>query len=50
MVESFKKGSQEFEMFADFYAIVKNHWIPEDTIEYQMETIHSVNDFAKNMA
>ena len=45
--EKFLKGSEEFIMFADFYKLCEQYWIPEGTDEYWQSYIDAVNEFEK---
>lgn len=45
MEKQFRKGTEEFLMFADFYELCKRFWIPEDTDEYWEELICASKEF-----
>lgn len=47
MEKKFKKDSKEFQMFGDFYAIVKEFWEPENTLEYNDQVMKALTDFGK---
>lgn len=47
MKGTFKKDSKEFQMFGDFYNIVKGYWVPENTLEYHQETMKALTEFGK---
>lgn len=47
MKGTFKKESAEFQMFGDFYSIVKEYWNPENTLEYHEKVIGELNAFGK---
>lgn len=41
----FKRGTEEFMMFADFYNLFKQFWYPEDTDEYWEELMEECDKF-----
>ena len=43
----FKRGTEEFMMFGDFYNLFKEFWFPEDTDEYWEELIEESEKFYK---
>ena len=43
----FQKGSEEWMMFQDYFKLVQDYYIPEDTDEYWEEVIREVDIFAK---
>ena len=47
MRKELKKGDMEYDLFNDFWKIVKEYNIPEDTDEYWTGLINSADEFAK---
>ena len=47
MEKKFTKDSKEFQMFGDYYEIVKKYWEPENTLEYNDAVVKALNDFGK---
>ena len=43
----FNKGSEEWMMFMDFYALSQKHWIPEDEHSFWDIVISDTNDFVE---
>ena len=43
----FPKGSDEWQMFVDFWRVVQKYWIAEDNDEYWKALIKEVGDFNK---
>ena len=43
----FNKGSEEWMMFMDFYALSQKHWIPEDEHSFWESVISDTNDFVE---
>ena len=41
----FEKGSEEWRMFTDFWALCQKYWIPDNTDEYWDSFIRESNDF-----
>lgn len=41
----FKRGTEEFMMFADFYNLCKQFWYPEDTERYWEELMEEFEKF-----
>lgn len=39
------KGSEEWQMFQDFWKLAQDLWIPEDTEEYWQEVMSRTNEF-----
>lgn len=39
------KGSEEWQMFQDFWKLAQDLWIPEDTEEYWQEVMNRTNEF-----
>jgi len=44
--KNFKKDSQEWELFCDFWELCKQYWIPEAQNEYWDAFVRAVKDFA----
>lgn len=47
MKMEFAKGSQEMNMFREYYRIIQNYWIFEDTEAYWQGLIGDMDDFYK---
>ena len=47
MRKELKKGDMEYDLFNDFWKIVKEYNIPENTDEYWVGLINAVNAYAK---
>ena len=47
MRKELKKGDMEYDLFNDFWKIIKEYNIPEDTDEYWTGLIDASNEFAK---
>ena len=47
MRKELKKGDMEYDLINDFWKIVKEYNIPEDTDEYWTGLINATNEFAK---
>ena len=47
MRKELKKGDIEYDMFNDFWKIVKEYNIPEDADEYWTDLINAGNEFAR---
>ena len=45
MEKGFKKGSQEREMFVEFWDICQKYWIAEDNDDYWSDMINTLDDF-----
>lgn len=43
----FAKGSEEWQMFMDYWALCQKYWEPEDSDEWWEETLHEIDVFAK---
>ena len=43
----FEKGSEEWEMFMDFWKMCQKHWIPDETEEYWIALADDINEFYK---
>lgn len=43
----FAKGSEEWQMFMDFWALCQKYWEPEESDEWWDETLHEIDAFAK---
>lgn len=43
----FDKNGMERKMFADFYKMCEEYWIPEDTDEYWQTIIKATDDFVE---
>ena len=43
----FAKGSEEWQMFMDFWALCQKYWEPEDSDEWWEETLREIDVFAK---
>lgn len=43
----FEKGSEEWAMFREYWALCQRFWEPEDNDEYWEQVIDSTNDFYK---
>lgn len=42
----FAKGSEEWQMFMDYWALCQKYWKPEDTDKYWEELLREVHNFA----
>ena len=47
MRKELKKGDMEYDLFNDYWKIVKEYNIPEDADEYWESLINAVNEFYK---
>ena len=45
MKKGFTKGSQEREMFVEFWDICQKYWIAEDNDDYWSDLINTLDDF-----
>lgn len=45
--QKFEKGSEEWQMFMDYWELCQKHWIPDDTDEYWQGLIDGINAFYK---
>ena len=43
----FAKGSEEWQMFMDYWALCQTYWKPEKTDEWWDEVISEIDKFAK---
>ena len=43
----FVKGSEEWQMFMDYWALCQKYWEPEDSDEWWEEVLHEIDVFAK---
>ena len=43
----FTKGSEEWQMFMDYWALCQKYWEPEETDEWWEEALHEIDVFAK---
>ena len=43
----FAKGSEEWQMFMDYWALCQKYWQPEKTDEWWDEVISEIDKFAK---
>ena len=43
----FTKGSEEWQMFMDFWALCQKYWKPEDSDEWWEEALHEIDSFSK---
>lgn len=43
----FERGSKEFQMFGDYYNIVKAFWKVENSFEYHCKLTAALNEFIK---
>ena len=43
----FIKGSEEWQMFMDYWALCQKYWEPEDSDEWWEEVLHEIDVFAK---
>lgn len=43
----FEKGSNEWEMFLNFWQLAQKYWIPEDSDEYWEQVLESTIEFHK---
>lgn len=43
----FIKGSEEWQMFMDYWALCQKYWKPEDSDEWWEEVLHEIDVFAK---
>ena len=44
---TFAKGSEEWQMFMDYWALCQKYWKPEKTDEWWDEVISEIDKFAK---
>ena len=47
MEKKFEKGSSEWQMFMDYWALCQKYWKPEKTDEWWDEVIREIDNFAK---
>ncbi|MCR5755527.1 MAG: hypothetical protein K6G30_12050 [Acetatifactor sp.] len=45
--KKFVKGSEEWQLFMDYWALCQKYWTPEDTDEWWDEALSEINQFAK---
>lgn len=45
---AFEKGSDEFNMFSEFWALCKNYWLLIDDDEWWDEVTSKLNEFCKS--
>lgn len=45
--QDFKKGTEEYMMFLDFWNLCKKYWIPEDNEQYWDAVAGEVSEFHK---
>lgn len=43
----FAKGSEEWQLFMDFWALCQRYWKPEDSDEYWEAVLKGIDEFAK---
>lgn len=43
----FPKGSEEWQMFMDYWALCQRYWIPEKSDEWWEVALHDLDVFAK---
>ena len=43
----FVKGSEEWQMFMDYWALCQKYWIPEESDEWWENALHEIDVFAK---
>ena len=43
----FTKGSEEWQMFMDYWALCQKYWEPEESDEWQEEALHEIDVFSK---
>lgn len=43
--KKFPKGSEEWIMFMDFWALCQKHWIPEDNDSYWEQVVEDTESF-----
>jgi hypothetical protein len=43
----FAKGSEEWQMFIDFWTLCQKYWIPEESDEWWENALHEIDAFAK---
>lgn len=43
----FPKGSEEWQMFMDYWALCQKYWIPEKSDEWWKVALHDLDVFAK---
>ena len=43
----FAKGSEEWQMFIDFWTLCQKYWIPEESDEWWENALHEIDVFAK---
>lgn len=42
-----KKGTEAWMMYADFWKLLKDYWIPEENDNYWNELVNAANEFAE---
>lgn len=47
MEKKFAKGSSEWMMFMDYWALCQKYWVPEKSDEWWDEVIREIDNFAK---
>ena len=45
--KKFAKGSDEWMMFMDYWALCQKYWVPEKSDEWWDEVIREIDNFAK---
>lgn len=45
--KKFRKGSEEWMMFTDYWQLCQKYWEPEENDEYWEKVIRDTNDFIK---
>lgn len=48
--QRFVKGTEEYELFNDFWKLCQSFWVPEDTDEWRKELHNALEKFSKNGA
>lgn len=43
----FTKGSEEWQMFMDYWALCQKYWKPEESDEWWEEALHDIDAFSK---
>ena len=46
-MEAFQKGSTEWMMFAEYWALCRKYWEPGESDEWWQSTLEEIDDFAK---
>lgn len=47
MEKKFGKGTEEWQMFTDFWKLCQSYWVPEDKDEYWEQLMKDADSFCK---